>query len=158
MGTRLALKAVQPLVVWLGLTGLGAGQPSPADSLLRAVDLNVGESQDVRLSSGLTVTVRLLDLEETTDDVNGAVRRARVTVEVDGRRVELTSATYHLPVTSGDVQLDCPITSGYLKKADSNMWALDKDARIRLWPRNSSISICRGMPGRVLQMQQRTKE
>jgi hypothetical protein len=83
------------------------------------------------------VTVRLLDLVEITDRVNGAVRQARVTLRVDGREAELTSATYNLPVASGDVQLDCPITKGYLTKADSNPWALDKDARIRVWPRGS---------------------
>jgi hypothetical protein len=60
-----------------------------------------------------------------------------VTVEVDGRRVGLVSATYNLPVTSGDVQLDCPITKGHLERAGSNPWALDKDARIRLWPGSS---------------------
>jgi murein DD-endopeptidase MepM/ murein hydrolase activator NlpD len=125
--------------LFLGLTALGAAHaPSPTDPILRAVDLNVGESQDLRLSNSRTVRVRLLDLEETTDDVNGAVRRARVTVEVDGKKVELTSATYNLPVTAGDVHLDCPITKGYIERADSNPWALDKDARIRLWPRGSS--------------------
>jgi murein DD-endopeptidase MepM/ murein hydrolase activator NlpD len=128
-------KTLRPLVLSLVVAVPGwAESPPPTDPLLRVVDLNVGEAQDVRLSNGRSVTVRLLDLDESTDTVNGAVREARVTVEVDGRSVELVSATYNLPVASGDVQLDCPITKGYLTRTDSNPWALDKDARIRLWP------------------------
>ena len=49
-----------------------------------------------------------------------------------GRQVTLDSATYHLPVTVGDVQIDCPITKGYLEHGDH--WGLDADARLRLWP------------------------
>jgi hypothetical protein len=131
-------KTLGPLAVFLALAVPGRAEaPAPTDPLLRVVDLNVGESRDVRLSNGRTVAIKLLDLNEVTDAVNGAVREARVTVEVDGRRVALVSATYNLPVTSGDVQLDCPITKGYLERADSNPWALDKDARIRLWPGGS---------------------
>jgi murein DD-endopeptidase MepM/ murein hydrolase activator NlpD len=134
----MTLKTARPLVVLLALALLGlAHAPPPTDPLLRAVDLDVGESREVRLSNGRSVAVKLLDLDEVTDSVNGAVREARVTVEVDGRRVELVSATYNLPVTSGDVQLDCPITKGYLTRAASNPWALDKDVRIRLWPADS---------------------
>jgi hypothetical protein len=55
-----------------------------------------------------------------------------VTVEVNGRKVTLPAATYHLPVTVGEVQIDCPITKGYVEHG--NHWALDADARLRLWP------------------------
>lgn len=132
------MRAFHGLVLSLGIAVLGAGQAGPpASPLFATADLNVGESQDVTLSNGRTVTVKLVDLKETVDDVNGAVRKARVKVEVGGASVSLTSATYHLPVTHGNVQLDCPITKGYLKKARSNVWALDKDARIRIWPKGS---------------------
>ena len=132
------IRTVPAFFMAWALAAPGIGEtPRPVGPLLRAVDLNVGESQEVGLSNGATATVRLLELEERTDDVNGAIREARVRLDVDGREVELTSATYHLPVTSGDVQLDCPITRGYLGKGRANDWALDKDARIRLWPRGS---------------------
>ena len=82
--------------------------------------------------------VKLLNLEERHDDVNGAVRQAVVRVEVDGQVTNLTSGTYHLPVTLAGVQLDCPITKGYLEKSGGqNPWGLLKDARLRLWPAGS---------------------
>jgi hypothetical protein len=77
-------------------------------------------------------TVKLLKLEETRDSLRNAIRQVKVTVEVAGRQVTLDSATYHLPVTVGDVQIDCPITKGYLEWGDH--WGLDADARLRLWP------------------------
>ncbi len=107
-----------------------------------AVDLNRGESAEVKLADGSTATVRLLELKETLDGVNSAVRRGEATVEVNGRTTVLVSGTYHLPVTFAGVQLDCPITGGYRAKArrglpgevSSNIWGLAKDARLRLWP------------------------
>jgi murein DD-endopeptidase MepM/ murein hydrolase activator NlpD len=138
MKARSVPHAVHVFVLWLGLAALGSPQtPPPVEPLLRAVDLDIGESQEVRLSDGRTLTVELRGLEETTDDVNGAVRQAQVRVAVEGSEIELVSGPYRLPVVFGVVQLDCPVTRGYLKKADSNPWALDKDARIRLWPKGS---------------------
>lgn len=117
---------------------LEAGPPEPTlTPLVRAVDLNVGESEQVELSGGSTATVKLLDLVETRDPLRFAVRRARVTVEVNGERVVLTSATYHLPVTVGNVQIDCPITKGYNSNTTADHWSLEKDARLRLWPADS---------------------
>jgi len=104
----------------------------------RTVDLRAGEAQDVALSDGKTVHVKLLDLQERHDEVNGAVRQAVVRVEVDAQVTNLTSGTYHLPVTFGSVQIDCPITKGCLEKsAGQNPWGLLKDARLRLWPAGS---------------------
>jgi murein DD-endopeptidase MepM/ murein hydrolase activator NlpD len=110
-----------------------------ADRVLhRTVDLQIGEAQDVRLSDGTTAHVKLLKLQENHDDVNDAVRQAVVEVEVDGQITNLTSGTYRLPVTLGIVQIDCPITEGYLaKSAGKNPWGLLKDARLRLWPAGS---------------------
>jgi hypothetical protein len=106
--------------------------------LHRTVDLRVGEAQDVALSGGRAVHVKLLDLQERCDEVNGAVRQAEVQVEVNGQATTLTSGTYHLPVTFAGVQIDCPITKGYLEKTGGqNPWGLLKDARLRLWPAGS---------------------
>ncbi|MBN1513409.1 MAG: PKD domain-containing protein, partial [Phycisphaerae bacterium] len=106
--------------------------------LHRTVDLSLGESQAMELSDGKTATVKLLDLEETRDEMPcSAVREACVKVEVNGQPITLTSATYHLPVTVAGVQIDCPITKGYVQNARTNRWGLDKDARLRLWPAGS---------------------
>ena len=113
--------------------------PPAMEPLVRVVDLNVGESVEVVLCDGSKAVVKLLDLHETRDDVSFAVRRAEVTVEVNGQQGKLVSATYHLPRTIGDVQIDCSITRGYNENGDSSFWGLDKDVRLRLWPGTSPL-------------------
>jgi len=103
-----------------------------------SADLKVGESVRVGVVRGRPVQVRLLDLKETLDDVNGAVRLAQVTVDVDGTVVTLTSGNYRLPVTVGPLQVDCPITKGYVARSQQkNPWGLLQDARLRFWPADS---------------------
>jgi uncharacterized protein YxjI len=78
-------------------------------------------------------------VDETRDAMRDAVRQARVKIELDGHSLVLTSATYHLPVTFSGVQIDCPITQGYVgNSSEGNAWGLLKDARLRLWPAGSS--------------------
>ena len=103
------------------------------DSPFRAVDLSLGETASVSLADGRSAEVKLLDLRETRDSLRNAVRQAQVTVEINGQKLVLTSAGYHLPTAVGGVQVDCPITKGLVQRG-SNPWALDKDARLRLWP------------------------
>src|SRR5262245_48918125 len=119
----------------------------PAPTLLSpfvAVDLNVGQSQEVTLHGGKKVAVQLLDLKETRDSLRDAVRRAEVKLLVDGKEVFLVSANYRLPVTVSDVQIDCPITRGYLSRSTKTTggktpWGLEKDARLRLWPAGAPL-------------------
>ena len=106
------------------------------DPLVRTVDLDIGDRAKVELADGTSASVRLLGVKEDRDTVRGALRRATVELEVDGCRVELISATYHLPITVGGVQIDCPITKGYVQSGN-NQWSLDADARLRLWPAGS---------------------
>ncbi len=106
---------------------------------VRTVDLNIGESQQITLCDGSQADVKLLALDERCDDIRGAVREARVQVDVNGISVQLISATYHLPETAGSVQIDCPITRGYTKNSRSDAWGLEKDARLRLWPAGSPL-------------------
>jgi murein DD-endopeptidase MepM/ murein hydrolase activator NlpD len=121
-----------------GMSSLAAAPPAPTRGpTLRVVDLTVGESQDVTLADGVTVRVKLLELQEARDTINRAVRLARVKVEVDGRAVVLESANYRLPTTVGRVQIDCSITKGYVTNSNRDMWNLEKDARLRLWPAGS---------------------
>ena len=106
------------------------------EPLFAVVDLNVGQQCEVELVNGKAVTVKLLALREIRDTLRDAVRQALVTVEVDGRKATLTAAYYHLPVTLGDVQIDCAITKGCVQEG-KNPWELDADARLRLWPAGS---------------------
>lgn len=119
--------------------GTTLGQVPDSQIIHRTVDLQIGEAQEVSLSNRKAAHVKLLDLQEHRDEVNGAVRRAEVKVEVDGLVTNLASGTYHLPLTVGKVQIDCPITKGYLEKSGGqNPWGLLKDARLRLWPAGSA--------------------
>ncbi|HET6574801.1 MAG TPA: PKD domain-containing protein [Fimbriiglobus sp.] len=121
--------------------GLTAAPPEPTLSpLMRTTDLDVCESRQVELASGKTATVKLIDLKETRDDLRGAVRVAEVTVEVDGRTVTLVASNYRLPVTVSGVRIDCPVTKGFRERTSTgNVWGLDKDARLRLWPEGSPL-------------------
>jgi len=135
---RLAIVA-GVIVCWLPCS-LQAGPPKPTmEPLVRVVDLALGESQEVELCDGKKVTVKLLELKETSDPVREAIREAKVRVEVDGRSAWLTSANYHLPSTVAGVRIDCPITSGYYRNSHRDAWGLDKDARLRLWPAGSPL-------------------
>ena len=58
-------------------------------------------------------------------------------VEVNGQAIELISATYHLPQTVAGVQVDCPITRGYMTNTNLDHWGLTKAARLRVWPAGS---------------------
>ena len=75
------------------------------DPLVRVVDLRVGQAATVELCDGTKADVKLLDLDERRDSLRNAVRQAVVTVEVNGRKVELTSATYRPPC--GKTSLGC---------------------------------------------------
>jgi hypothetical protein len=128
-------------ILFFGLSLGCASVPSTGaapDVLHRTIDLAIGESQEVSLNDGTSVRVTLLDLKETLDEVNQAVRRADVRVQVNGQETTLTSGTYRLPTAFAGVQIDCPITKGYLAKARKNVWGLLKDARFRIWPAGSS--------------------
>lgn len=136
--TRLLLAAAAVLV--FNADAALAQPPKPTlVPLVRVVDLGLGESEEVELCDGQKVAVRLLELEETADPVRGAIRQARVHVQIDGRKVWLRSANYELPQTVGRVRVDCPITGGYRKNSRPDAWGLDKDARLRLWPAGSPL-------------------
>jgi murein DD-endopeptidase MepM/ murein hydrolase activator NlpD len=139
------LFAIGAALVLLTTSLVRAEPPAAAATpLVRAVDLSIGESAEVRLDSGKTVKVKLLELQETRDPIRHAVRLATVKVEVDGQAVSLESANYRLPRTIGGVQIDCPITRGYNADAHvpiqgNDIWGLVKDARLRLWPAGSPL-------------------
>ena len=110
---------------------------TPLSPLLRAVDLDVGETRQVTLHDGSTAEVALRAVVATTDPVLDAVRDVTVTVRVNGEEATIHSGNYHLPVNVGGIQIDCPVTKDYLKRAHADAWGLEKDARLRLWPAGS---------------------
>ena len=127
-------------LVCFATTFCGAAEETPSiKPLVRVVDLNVGDSVEVELCDGSRAVVKLLGLKEHRDEVCSALRQAEVTVEVNGQKGKLVSATYHRPRTIGDVQIDCSVTKGYNENGNPTFWGLDKDARLRLWPAASPL-------------------
>ncbi|MHC4464756.1 MAG: hypothetical protein ACYS30_25500 [Planctomycetota bacterium] len=92
---------------------LGSSSAPTQIPLVKVADLNVGESQTVELHDGSKIGIKLL----TRDSIRNAVRRAVVTVKVNAQTISLVSSTYHLPVTAAGVQIDCPVTKGYLQRS-----------------------------------------
>jgi murein DD-endopeptidase MepM/ murein hydrolase activator NlpD len=113
---------------------VGSAQSNtPLEPPFRVVDLDVGESKEVSWENDHRATVKLVHVQETRDEVCFAVRRADVTVEIDGQSVPLVSGNYELPKTVGRYQVDCAITSGNNSNGTPSFWGLDKAARIRVW-------------------------
>jgi murein DD-endopeptidase MepM/ murein hydrolase activator NlpD len=124
--------------LFVSLENSPAAPPQPTKiPLFRVVDINVGESSEVVFSDTSKVTVNVLDLQETHDQIRNAVRVARVKVEINGQTAALVSANYNLPVAVGGIQVDCPITKGCLANSGEDSWGLQKDVRLRLWPAGS---------------------
>jgi murein DD-endopeptidase MepM/ murein hydrolase activator NlpD len=112
-----------------------------SQNLLRlntVVELNVGETMEVEMINGEIVSLALIKINVERDKVRGAVRSAYVNLKVDGVLTTIGSGNYHLPKVVGKVKIDCPVIKEY---TESNYYrhdgTLPKDARIRLWPKDS---------------------
>jgi len=57
----------------------------PKKPLFATVDLDRGETVEVRLPDGTKATVKLLDIKEMRDSPREALRRADVSVEINGQ-------------------------------------------------------------------------
>jgi murein DD-endopeptidase MepM/ murein hydrolase activator NlpD len=130
------MKALSLPLFFAALTGFAQGPEMP---LFRLVDINQGETTDIILSDGTTARVQLLARSEKADTVRGAVRLTRVRVMMNDKEVWLDCGSYQLPVTAGGVQIDCSVTKGLLMNSRANPWAIEKDARLRVWPAGSSL-------------------
>jgi murein DD-endopeptidase MepM/ murein hydrolase activator NlpD len=130
----LALLALVPALAAAAAEPRAAHEPP-----FRALDLDRGEVREVELPGGRKVKLKLLDVREERDALRSAVRRASVRLEVDGAAATVPSGNYHLPVAAGGVQVDCPVTKGYYPNHDpfEDSWGLVKDARVRVWPKDS---------------------
>jgi murein DD-endopeptidase MepM/ murein hydrolase activator NlpD len=129
------------ILLLFGSVSLASAQPPQPtlSSPFQTVDLNVGESADIALPGGARAKIKLLDVRETRDPLRNAVRRAEVDVELGGQKTTLVAANYRLPIAIAALQVDCPVTKGYLRDntkgvSGNNPWGLDKDARLRVWP------------------------
>lgn len=100
-------------------------------------ELNIGQSQEIKLSNGDIVKLSLLEINEVRDSLRNAIRAVYVKVAVDGEEITLGSGNYSLPVTIGKVQIDCPAIKALTFNSDVDSWSLSKDARLRLWPKYS---------------------
>ena len=106
-------------------SGVVAQQP-----LFRAVDIDVGGTEQVQFSDGKRATVKLVSISETRDKARSAIREARAEVEINGSRATLSCGNYRLPVALGEVQADCTVTKAYYQNTDHDHWGLGKDARL----------------------------
>jgi hypothetical protein len=103
------------LLIFCTVGPIRSQPPCPARlPLVRAVDLKVGEAKQVVLCNKQTARVKLRSMAEQADTVVSSVRGARVVVEVNGERITLDTGNYRLRQTIAGVQIDCPITRGYL--------------------------------------------
>ncbi|HBL77162.1 MAG: hypothetical protein A2W90_18670 [Bacteroidetes bacterium GWF2_42_66] len=115
------------------------GCNSPEQSPVRVlVELNTGESQDVILSNGDVVKLKLLEITVEEDSCRGAVRGGHIKITVDGEEAIINTGNNTLPVTIGKVQIDCPVIKAYYATTNQDTWGLGKDAFFRLWPIGSS--------------------
>ena len=129
------IHARMTIVLLIGFLFLAGVNAATIDPVVRVVDLDIGQTSDVTLRDGSHAIVTLLELTEQRDSIRKAVRRAEVKVKVNEEVVSLVSATYHLPIEAGGVQIDCPVTKGYTENSSKgNDWGLVNDARLRLWP------------------------
>jgi len=135
-------------IAFLFMAALACLAPKPAlsdetealetfDALVRVIDIEVGETQEVVLHDGSTATVTLAALEEHREKVREAVYGSTLRLSVNGEEVTLDAGPYRLPVTAGGVQIECTATGGLNERGTAAFWGLDKDARIRLWPAGS---------------------
>ena len=102
-------------------------------------DIDIGETQQLKLTNGTTAEVTLVAIKDSVDRLNSAVRAAKVEIDVNGQTAMLYTGNYNLPVTVGYVQIDCPVTRSYMRNSRHRRWALEKDARLRLWPSGSPL-------------------
>ena len=103
------------------------------------VDLAAGESTTVNLINGKPATVELLGIMSTPDSVRGAVRETSARLKVNGRLMTIGCGNYHVPVDAPGVRVDCTATRAYSTNSLHDSWALEKDARIRLWPAGAPL-------------------
>ncbi len=134
MKTLLKLAALAALSL-LPINARSAEKPIPPARVL--IELNIGQTRELSLTNGESVRLTLLGIDETRDDVRNIIHEVKLRVKVDGEEVVLICGNYNLPVTVGKVKIDCPVAKNYLSNSMRDHWKIKKDARFRLWPKDS---------------------
>ncbi|NOZ22546.1 MAG: hypothetical protein GXP25_15800 [Planctomycetes bacterium] len=98
-------------------------------------DLAVGETVEVALDDGKAHQIKLVSVDEPPCAVRGVIRFPKITVDVDGEQADVPAALYHMPQVVNGVRIGCSVTRGVAEAVGRNqdVYALDKDARIRCW-------------------------
>ena len=126
-------------VKWTMPNGI-ALHPAPTQPPhITSVDMNVDEAIAVTLADGTAVNIKVNGLTEQRDPIRDVVRRAEVTLEVNGESAMLVSGLCNLPQPVGGVLVDCPVTQGYNQNSTENRWSLEKEVRLRLWPGDGPV-------------------
>lgn len=131
-----SLILVLTLAVLLVAEARSAAAPAQT-SLVRTVDLDVGETRTVTLSDGTTAVVKLLQVDVTREPVTRMLEDQTVSLEVNGERVTLRCGNYQLPVKVGGVQVDSTAVAALTADTSFDWWKLKQAARVRLWPADS---------------------
>lgn len=99
------------------------------------LDLSIGESVEVKLGDDAPRRITLDAVDEPRCAARGTIRFPKATVDVDGEKAEVPAALYHMPQVVNGIRVACSVTRGVAEAVGSrrNVYALDKDARIRCW-------------------------
>ncbi len=87
--------------------------------------LDVQESVVFRRNDGTEKTIRLVSVAEHRDSVIQLIRRAEVLIEVDGKPLRLSCASYVLPTEVGGLRIQADTTSDWLplpKRVQFSIW------------------------------------
>jgi murein DD-endopeptidase MepM/ murein hydrolase activator NlpD len=103
--------------------------PDQADrvkySTQRFVYLDLGETHVFKLKNGTQREITLKALQEHRDPVINLLRRAQVTVDINGKPLELTCAPYVMPTVIDGLRIQADTSSGWLdipKRVQFSLW------------------------------------
>lgn len=144
----LVVAALMGLLAWSSasiagestLDDVSAPPVPPVSAEVTTIDLNVGETAAVQLTDGSEAEVSVLGVREERDPIRRVLRRADVDIKINGHPVTLPSGLYNLPVTVAGVRVDCPVTQGYMVRSSADRWGIDKDVRLRFWPKDGPLT------------------
>ncbi len=125
------LSLIIPIIILYNCTGV------KPDNIRVTAELNIGETQDIKINNGENVRLSLSGIQLIRDSIRGAIRDARVMITVNGQPAALSFGNYNLPVEVGNVQIDCPAIRALTGNSNMDFWSLSKDAIFRIWPKGS---------------------
>jgi murein DD-endopeptidase MepM/ murein hydrolase activator NlpD len=103
--------------------------PAQADcikySKQRFVYLNLGETHVFKLKNGTQREIKLRAVQEHRDPVIKLVRRALVTIDINGKSIELLCAPYAMPTEVNGIRIQVDTTSAWLdipKRVQFSLW------------------------------------